>query len=222
MERHMALAHDDERVTAGDSRAGRDSPEGEAVVEHQGVIGVVEEGRPHPAKIRRPVIAHPGAVDSEHQRAYACLLHQDVREGDLQVGQIGGPLNAQLSGSGSLRTGATGGSARLALNGSGNVNAGAVNGALDADLRGSGSMRVASVSGESADLNLTSSGTLVVSGGQVARLAATSTGSGSVRYGGSAGVTRASLTGSGSITIHDAGRVESLSDTGSGSINVGR
>ena len=166
------------------------------------------------------VLNGSGSLEVERADAEAALRLNG--SGDLQVGQIGGPVNAQLTGSGSLRTGAAGGSARLALNGSGNVYAGAIAGTLDADLRGSGSMRVASVNGESADLTLTSSGSLVVSGGQVARLEARSTGSGSVRYGGTAGVTRASLSGSGSITIHDAGRVESLSDTGSGSISVGR
>lgn len=166
------------------------------------------------------VLNGSGSLEVERADAEAALRLNG--SGDLQVGQVGGRLNAQLSGSGSLRTGAAAGNARLVLNGSGNVYAGSITGALDADLRGSGSMRVASVNGERAALNLTSSGSLVVSAGQVARLEARSTGSGSVRYSGSAAVTRASLTGSGSITIHDAGRVESLSDTGSGSINVGR
>ena len=166
------------------------------------------------------VLNGSGSLDVERAGAEAALRLNG--SGDLQVGQIGGPLDAQLSGSGSLRTGAAGGNARLALNGSGNVNAGAIAGTLDADLRGSGSMRVASVTGDSADLNLTSSGSLVVTAGRVERLQASSTGSGSVRYGGSAVVTRASLTGSGSINIHDAGRVEQLVDTGSGSISVGR
>lgn len=140
--------------------------------------------------------------------------------GDLVVGNVGGGLNAQLAGSGSLRTGAARG-ARLVLNGSGDVNAGAITGALDADLTGSGTMRVASVDGASADLNLTSSGSLIVNGGRVERLQARSTGSGGVRFSGAASVTSATLTGSGSITIADGGRVETLADSGSGSITIG-
>lgn len=140
--------------------------------------------------------------------------------GDLQVGDIGGALNAQLAGSGSLHAGDARG-ARLVLNGSGDVSAGDIHGSLDADLSGSGAMRVTSVEGESADLNLTSSGDIVVSGGRVDRLRARSTGSGGVRYAGVAGVTSAALTGSGNISIHDGGRVEQMIDTGSGSVTVG-
>lgn len=141
--------------------------------------------------------------------------------GDLRVGDVDGALDAVLAGSGSLRARDARG-ARLALNGSGSINAGAIRGALDADLTGSGSLRIAFVEGESADLNLTSSGSLVVSSGNVQRLRARSTGSGGVQYNGAAEVTNATLTGSGSISIADAGRVEQLIDNGSGSINVGR
>lgn len=142
--------------------------------------------------------------------------------GDLDVGAVAGRLDARATGSGSLRTASAGGDTRLVLTGSGNLEAGAVRGALDAELRGSGSVRVASVEGARARLQLTSSGDINVRGGRVDQLDARSAGSGSVRFGGAAGVTRAQLTGSGNISIAEAGRVEQMIDNGSGSINVGR
>lgn len=165
------------------------------------------------------VLNGSGSLEVESTRGEARLRLNG--SGDLRVGDVDGALDAVLAGSGSLRARDARG-ARLALNGSGSINAGAIHGALDADLTGSGSLRVAFVEGESADLNLTSSGSLVVNSGRVQRLRARSAGSGGVQFGGAAEVTSATLTGSGSISIADAGRVEQLIDNGSGSISVGR
>jgi hypothetical protein len=165
------------------------------------------------------VVNGSGSVEVERVSGEATLRLNG--SGDLEVGNVGGALNAQLAGSGSLRTGNSR-AAHLVLNGSGDLTAGAVDGALDANLTGSGSMRVASVEGASADLTLTSSGSLVVNGGRVERLRANSTGSGGVRFNGAASTTTATLTGSGSISIADGGRVEQMRDSGSGSINIGR
>lgn len=164
-------------------------------------------------------VSGSGSLETERVAAGATLRLNG--SGDLEVGNVGGALNAQVTGSGSLRTGAAR-DARLVLNGSGDIATGAIHGSLDADLSGSGGMRVASVEGASADLALTSSGSLVVNGGRVERLNATSAGSGGVRFGGVAGTTTARLTGSGSISIADGGRVEQMIDSGSGSINIGR
>lgn len=141
--------------------------------------------------------------------------------GDLIVGDVGGPLHAAVQGSGSLRTGSSAGDARLALQGSGDVEMGAVTGSLEAEVQGSGDVDVASVRGDSATLQLASSGDLTVRGGAVQRLSVRSTGSGDVRFGGSAAVTRANLTGSGDITVANSGQIDQMSDTGSGDVRLG-
>lgn len=142
--------------------------------------------------------------------------------GDLRLQRVGGDVDARLNGSGSVDVGAVGGDAHVALGGSGDVDVGAVTGSLTAELRGSGSVDVASAEGASADLTLTSSGSLRVRGGSVGQLSARNSGSGELRFGGAAQATRAMLSGSGDITIAEAGTVQQLRDSGSGSVNVGR
>jgi hypothetical protein len=166
------------------------------------------------------VLNGSGSLRVERADAEAALRLNG--SGDLDVGAVAGRVDARLSGSGSLNVAAAGGDARLVLNGSGDVEAGAISGSLDAELRGSGSVSVASVTGESASLDLSSSGDIGVRGGHVERLSAHNAGSGSVRFGGAAEATRATLSGSGDISIADAGRIEQMIDNGSGSISFGR
>lgn len=142
--------------------------------------------------------------------------------GDLTIGNVGGPLEAALHGSGSLSAGNTGGATELSLMGSGDFEAGAVRGSLEASLRGSGSMEVASVEGQSAELQLSSSGDISVRGGRVDQLQVQNLSSGNVHFGGTAAHTSVQLSGSGDIEIANAGAVDRLIDNGSGDVSLGR
>lgn len=141
--------------------------------------------------------------------------------GDLNVGDVNGGLEATLVGSGDVRAGNAAG-ARLSLDGSGDITVANVRGPLSAGLDGSGAIRVASAEGPSADLRLSSSGDLVVHGGHTDQLRALNTGSGNLRFDGSAGASRLELHGSGDLSVANAGRVEQMNDSGSGGIHVGK
>ncbi len=164
------------------------------------------------------VLAGSGGLRVDTARNAAVRLNGS---GDIDIGNISGAIDARLDGSGGMDLGAVTQGARVALNGSGDIDVGAVRGPLRADLRGSGSIDVASVEGPSAELSQSSSGDLRVRGGQVDRLVARNSGSGSVRFGGRAGVSTLEVRSSGSVFVSDAGRVEQVIDSGSGSVRLG-
>lgn len=139
---------------------------------------------------------------------------------DIVLGDIGGPLEAQLSGSGSVKAGNVTGKADLDLAGSGTIEVGVIGGPLSADLAGSGDLIAASASGD-LDFSLAGSGDLTVRGGLAGAIEANVAGSGDIVFEGEAASVEANIVGSGDVRVKKVtGKVEQ-SAIGSGKVIIG-
>lgn len=139
---------------------------------------------------------------------------------DVVLGDVAGPLEAQLSGAGSVRAGNVTGKADLDLAGSGTIEIGVIGGPLSADLAGSGDLIAASASGD-LDFSLAGSGDLTVRGGNAGRIEANVAGSGDIVFAGEAASIEANIVGSGDVRVKKVtGKVEQ-SAIGSGKVIIG-
>ncbi|WP_419729113.1 GIN domain-containing protein [Lichenicola sp.] len=129
------------------------------------------------------------------------------------------PLSVDASGAATYAIGDTGGPLRLDLSGSEILTAGAV-GPLQAELSGDGRARIAGVEGD-ARVELSGSGQVVVGQGQIDRATLEVSGSGGIRIGGSIDTASASVSGSGTIALAHVAGALSRDISGTGSISVG-
>ncbi len=159
--------------------------------------------------------------------------------GDWTIGDVRGPLAADLAGSGDLAGGHAGavrvriagsgevrlrdvgGDADISLAGSGGLRAGPVGGALRASLAGSGAVSVASVNGP-VNAQMAASGDLFIGGGRARNVAVDLAGSGDFTFRGEAGALSASIVGSGDVRVAHVSGPVSRSVMGSGEVMVGR
>jgi hypothetical protein len=120
--------------------------------------------------------------------------------GQTTIGDTGGPLTCESSGSGDVTAGSVG-ATTIKLQGSGNVTVGSVSDVLNVSVQGSGDVAVGK--------------------GTIKTLAVTTQGSGNVAFGGSAIDARLSTSGSGDITGSHVTNRPKTSILGSGDIKVG-
>jgi hypothetical protein len=128
--------------------------------------------------------------------------------GDIEGGDIRGPLEASIDGSGDIETGDVEGRAELSIHGSGDIDVGRARGGAEVSLNGSGDVEIADVR-NSLMVGVYGSGDVEIEGGEVDRLEIKVNGSGDVEYGGSAQTARLVSEGSGGISVGPvAGNVE--------------
>lgn len=138
--------------------------------------------------------------------------------GEILLGDVAGDLNMTVSGSGSI---AAGNAARVevAVSGSGSVRLGTSDLGLLAVVQGSGSVTADRVDGEF-QASVSGSGRVVVDDGQGSPFEVSITGSGSVRFGGTAFDPVARISGSGGLVL---GAVEGELDAataGAGDVRI--
>ncbi|MEO1043068.1 MAG: DUF2807 domain-containing protein [Pseudomonadota bacterium] len=120
--------------------------------------------------------------------------------GDLEGGSIAGDLKASVHGSGDLELGDVGGRVGASVHGSGDLTLGKIGGGLDASVHGSGDLTAQSVT-KSLKVDAHGSGELDIDGGAVSDLDVQTSGSGELRYAGTAINADLSTGGAGSIDV---------------------
>lgn len=118
--------------------------------------------------------------------------------GDVEIGPVGGDLTLAVSGSGSIAA-SDAGNVEVAVSGSGSVALGAVAG-LDAAVHGSANITAAEVVG-AFQASVSGSGGISVDSGRAEPFDVTISGSGSVRFEGTAVNPSANISGSGGLVI---------------------
>jgi hypothetical protein len=120
--------------------------------------------------------------------------------GEVVIGDLGGPLSFAM----------TAGSARI-----GRV------GATRIELRGSGDVRIAAVT-DRLEVAIEGSGLVEVAGGRVDTFSGTISGSGDIRFHGTARRARAEILGAGTIGVHEVLEEPDISVVGTGSVAIDR
>ncbi|MEM6913724.1 MAG: DUF2807 domain-containing protein, partial [Pseudomonadota bacterium] len=147
--------------------------------------------------------AFKGAVHGSGDLAFgdAGSAHLSVHgSGDLVGGAIAGDLKASVHGSGDLELDDVGGQAEASVHGSGDLELGKIGGGLDASVHGSGDLTAQSVS-TVLKVVVHGSGELDIEAGSVRQLVVQSSGSGELRFAGTAVNADLSTGGAGSIEV---------------------
>lgn len=156
---------------------------------------------------------------------------------DVALGDVSGELSVAVSGSGDVTVGNSA-SADVSVSGSGDIELGSISGPLDYSASGSGDLEAVSAqgltmrSGGSAELamgrldgplsvTLSGSGDVRITDGRAESFEVRSSGSGGVRFCGTAASVDVRLSGSGDVRVGAAESVQSLRTTGSGDFETG-
>ena len=150
----------------------------------------------------------------------ATLRAENKGCGDMKIGDVAGPAELYITGSGDLVAGNTG-DLTAAITGSGDLSVGDVDGPADLSIQGSGDLSLRSVNGD-VTAQVMGSGDIAIAGGAIPVLKAQVMGSGDIAIDADVGEAEASVFGSGDIEIARVSGALRASEFGSGEVSVRR
>ncbi len=148
------------------------------------------------------------------------LVIAEAGAGLYTVGEVGGPLKLDFSGSAQLQSGAVA-ALTVSLSGSGDVTVSRVAGPIQLDLSGHGTVTLGSAKAATLTASIGGSGTLSVSAGRIDRAKLDLGGAGSMRFGATVGDAAVDLSGAGSIRFAAVTGRLTKEVSGLGSVTVG-
>lgn len=140
--------------------------------------------------------------------------------GNLRAGAVRSDLTARVSGVGSIVT-TTSATADMDVSGAGSVHSRSVAGGLHTSISGTGSVNVERIDGP-LNAHISGTGSLYVPNGDVTAMEAHVSGTGGVRFGGTAQTLDAHVSGVGSVVVAKVVGNVNKSVSGVGSVRVGQ
>jgi hypothetical protein len=176
-----------------------------------------------PSRCARPtysVTFEPTLMLTVHVPAGLPLSIDDSGRADYQIGDIGGPLNVDLSGGAHVTAGGVA-AFKLEVSGDGNVTVTRVSGPLQAEFSGHGTLDIAHATVTKASLDLSGKARVHIGDGTIATLSVEGSGVADVNIGASVGDASVEVSGVGHVAIAKVTGTLTKDISGVGSVVVG-